>query len=392
VKNSRTFFYEDLETYAASQHSEPIQISKPIQIPFKSPRFLFTEKQTFIESHLTLVSRGVDYQIFQNVEVFGRSEILRIDDRIILPSGYSPTRDVLPIELDGEISFDLVNKTIKVMNRDTTQSIDEAIHLLGSLTGNYAHWVLEFLPKFIAFAKLEIPSNVPILIDDWLHPRFIESIDFFLKGERNLIKVGKYNRVLVEKLHFIDNFSYVPPMDRNFVLTGNPPIPDPTRFQFSSLGIELLQNEEEDSKKYVVDEGFQKLFLMRTDKTSGNKRQITNIVEIVEIARSHGYFVVDPAELSFEQQKALFRQARVVISPLGAAMVNLIFAPKGCKVMGLSPLFVNGDYHYFAILNSLLGHEFTYLLGNPLTKDGKNHNSNFKIDLGDFKSALDLFH
>ena len=391
LKNSQTFIYEEFESYATSRNLDSLRISQSLDIALSAPRFLFTEEQTFVDSEFEFVLREVDYRVLRNVEVFGRSEILCIENRIVLPLGYSPTKDVLPIELDGEIDFNLVKKTARVMNRKITQSLEEAVHLLGSLTGNYAHWILEFLPKFIALSSLEIPSRIPILIDDWLHPRFIESIEYFVKGERNLVKVGKYNRVLVEKLHFIDNFSYVPPMDRNFMLNGNPPPPDASRYQFSSFGIELLQFTDQNSEDREGYESHQKLFLIRTEKTSGNKRQIANMLEIAELARLYGYFVVDPAELSFREQKALFREARVVISPLGAAMVNLVFAPKGCKVIALSPRFENGDYYYFSILNSLLGHELNYLLGNPIAKDRNNHNSNFKIDIGEFKVALDLF-
>jgi capsular polysaccharide biosynthesis protein len=386
--NSESFSYEGVENY----ENLPSQlISGSVKIDFLAPRFFFSIKNLYLDSPLALTSREVRYRILENVVAIGRTEILNMENRIILPFGYSVQLDVLPIELDGEITFDIANKTAKLMNRKTTHSLDEAIHLLGSLTGNYAHWVLEYLPKFIAIAKLGIPPSVPILVDDWLHPRFIESIRFYLKDDRPLIMVPKYSRINVKKIHFLDNFSYVPPIDRKYMMTGNPPVPSANRYHFSTLGIDLIRSTSDLLPMGGNDVSNQKLFLLRTEKTSGNKRQITNMREIVDLAKEYGYFVIDPAELSFEEQRDLFRGARIVISPLGAAMVNLIFAPKGCKVIGLSPRFENGDYFYFAILNSFLSHDFSYLLGKPSSNDS-NHNSNFTIELGEFKSVLDWFH
>ena len=353
---------------------------------FTAPKFLFDLEESQDNSKNTISTREIQYRIFQNVTLIGRSEIIIADQDLILPSGYKVESDVLPIEFDGELIFSTKDQSARVSKANDSRHIEEAVHLCGSLTGNYAHWILEILPKILVIEMLDIPESCPILVDDWIHPRFIESIEFFMSKNRKIVKVAKYERIKISKIHYIDNFSYIPPQDREFVRTGIPPLPNANRFSFSTLGLSLLQSLKTSEKDEVARN--RNVFVIRTEKTSGNRRQVTNMKELAQIAKEQGYLVVDPAELSFQAQVELFQNARNVITPIGAAMSNLVFSEKGCRVIGLSPRFLDGDYYFFSILNSLLGHEFQYLLGDPTSKDLSNFNSNFKIEVAQFRATL----
>ena len=389
--NGQSYCFNSIDKFAGTELIYSSVISESEQFSIALPVFLSNLESYPNLSVGPIMSRSISYRIYQNVSLIGRSEILIGVDELILPFGYNHLSDVLPVELDGELGFSKDGSRIKLLKRENSFYLEEAIHLMGSLTGNYAHWILEFLPKIVVLERLNIPQSVPILLDDWLHPRFIESVNYFLETERKFIQVSKYERLSVSKVHYIDNFSYTPPKDRQFLYMGKSPIPSKERHQFSLLGPKLLRerisNRSIDRKKSTKS----KVFLLRTEKTSGNGRHIINLEELIKIANDYGYHVVDPADLTFQEQVYLFENAKVVVTPLGAAMANLVFAPEGCKVIGLSPRFQNGDYYYFAMLTSLLGQEFYYLLGDPTSGDPNNFNSNFRIQTELFKEVLDSF-
>ena len=390
LKYGQLYNVINVKNYSGNNLVFSKNISPSEKLSFSSPSFFFDSVKVREELEIPFVTRDVIYRIFQDVTVVGRSELIIVDQDLILPSGYNAETDVLPIELSGELSFSNTRNNARLLNKNSSRHFEEAIHLLGSLTGNYAHWILEFLPKIIAFDKLDVSPKTPILVDEWIHPRFFESLEFFMSDKREVIKVSKYERISISKVHFLDNFSYIPPQDREFLMTGIPPVPNADRYSFSTLGLSILRSQTKFEGESV--HLHEKLMLLRTEKTSGNRRQITNIAQLIEVARNHGYFVVDPAELTFQEQVELFRNARYVISPLGAAMANLVFTTRGCKVIGLSPHFQNGDYFYFSMLNSILGHEFTYLLGKPTSGDKNNFNSDFEIQIFEFKKLLESFH
>jgi capsular polysaccharide biosynthesis protein len=89
-------------------------------------------------------------------------------------------------------------------------------------------------------------------------------------------------------------------------------------------------------------------------------------------------------------QVAAFASASKVVSPLGAALSNMIFAPKGCKVLGLSPYYKNASYYYFSNFMGVLGHDLHYVLGKQINDNGHPFHRDYEIDLDALKLALDL--
>jgi hypothetical protein len=96
-------------------------------------------------------------------------------------------------------------------------------------------------------------------------------------------------------------------------------------------------------------------------------RRLQNEDEIFAILTRSGFEKVELEELTFRQQVDIFSQAGAVAGPHGAGMTDLLFAPRGARVLEIfPPEFVNPVFYSMA--NSL-DQEYYYLTGYSLPED-----------------------
>jgi capsular polysaccharide biosynthesis protein len=390
-KNGRLYDLKNINDLSLGKNNLKRVLATSVLQDMEFPRFLNRIEMNFNSPSFSYFTRPINYYLINNCDLITRSEIIISGDTLFLPQGYQEHRDFLPIQSSGNMLILENSSQVLVSVQATRFFYDEAINLTGSLTGNYAHWILEFLPKLIQFDVLNIDRSIPILVDDWIHPRFIESIHFFNKNKREIVFVPKYSNITCGKVHHIDNLSYVPPIDRGFHELGIRPEPDYSRYEFSKLGLDNVREFDYGSMMTTNQNVFDRIFIKRTLRSSGNGRQLKNSINLERIATEAGFHIVDPATLSFAQQVTLFKNAKTVISPVGAAMINLLFCDAGCKILALAPRFEDGDYFYFTLLASLLEHDLRYLVGDPKPKNSTNINADFWIDEDEFKLVLKTF-
>lgn len=79
--------------------------------------------------------------------------------------------------------------------------------------------------------------------------------------------------------------------------------------------------------------GRSRLYLTRG--TAPNTRRYIEEGELLPHLERRGFSCVDPGSLSVQEQVALFATAEVIVSPHGAALTNVTFAPRGVKVLEL---------------------------------------------------------
>ena len=53
--------------------------------------------------------------------------------------------------------------------------------LSGNYSGNYYHFIYEFLTKFFIIDKLDLPKNIPIIVDEIVEhiPQYQELLKYF---------------------------------------------------------------------------------------------------------------------------------------------------------------------------------------------------------------------
>jgi capsular polysaccharide biosynthesis protein len=112
------------------------------------------------------------------------------------------------------------------------------------------------------------------------------------------------------------------------------------------------------------------------------------VAQICRIARRAGFDIIEPGSMAVAEQIAAFKAARVVIAPIGASMANLIFTPRGCKVICLSPVYEGANYFYWSNFMSALGHDITYVIGPQVSKTGHLFHRDYEVNVDDFYTAL----
>lgn len=82
-------------------------------------------------------------------------------------------------------------------------------------------------------------------------------------------------------------------------------------------------------------------------------RPIANQPQLEDLARSRGYHVIDPGGLSFPEQVGLFHGADHVLGPMGAGLTNTVFMRPGTRVSMFTNRRVDPFYYDIARLIGL---------------------------------------
>jgi capsular polysaccharide biosynthesis protein len=127
--------------------------------------------------------------------------------------------------------------------------------------------------------------------------------------------------------------------------------------------------------------GHRRIYLTRGD-TGNWSRPIVNETSVIEKLSSLSFEIINPAKLSFLEQVKIFSEASIVVSAHGSSLVNLIFAPVGCKVIDLMPEGWTGfeySYRWIYRLTNILQQSYILILLEQMNHD--NH-----VGVGDIQS------
>lgn len=114
-------------------------------------------------------------------------------------------------------------------------------------------------------------------------------------------------------------------------------------------------------------------------------RKILNEEEVFGILEKQGFEMVVLDGLSFQEQVNLFSEAEIVAGPEGANMTNLLFAPRGIRVLEMHPpRYVNALF--YSITNAL-DQNYFYAIGET-SKDERGPGN--AVDLDNYRVPLPL--
>ncbi len=81
-----------------------------------------------------------------------------------------------------------------------------------------------------------------------------------------------------------------------------------------------------------------KIYIRRED---ANYRKILNEDDLIAILRKQEFEIINPLHFDILEQMKIFSNAKVIITPHGSNMSNLIFCQKGTKIIEISPELKN---------------------------------------------------
>jgi capsular polysaccharide biosynthesis protein len=213
----------------------------------------------------------------------------------------------LPIQKRGKIK---VWKQWLKLNLYPSLQIEEAFWVTDIWSKNYFHWILECLPRILALRNSGI--DAPLLL-----PEHIYKSQYIQDSLKDL---------KIECVTF--NFRQTVKVESIFLPSHDSPCAfDPDYLKALIRSYELID-------KVDKSEPYRKIYISRAN---AGKRKVSNENELIPILLRHGFEIVKMEDLSFKEQRDLMYETAVLLSIHGAGLANMIFMPKGSKVIELHP-------------------------------------------------------
>lgn len=132
-----------------------------------------------------------------------------------------------------------------------------------------------------------------------------------------------------------------------------------------------------DMAKHFVDKWGSKdgkrsrLYLTREGSWTTEKREYAQDAALSGLLKDLGFITLNPATLPFEEQVRIFSTAEIVVGTHGSALANLIFAPRGCKVVDiLHDSWATAGGYFTTNLTNLFEQEYVYLIAESSNIEG----------------------
>ena len=191
----------------------------------------------------------------------------------------------------------------------------------GAGTGNYSHWLLDSLPRLHLVRESALWDSIDYFLVYDRHNGFVrETMALLGVAPERLLDLRTHRHLLAERLVVPSAVRgrgrHFPAWAFEFMRTAYAPVRQAVARPFSPL-----------------------VYINRRDAAV---RRVTNEAAVQALLRPLGFETYQLSELSFAEKAALFAQARVLVSPVGAGLANLGFCTPGTALVELLP-------HHFVV-------------------------------------------
>lgn len=318
----------------------------------------------------------------RNALVYGGTNLILADGKVVCHDLYDFERDYTSEELHCRTLIDPKLRRIRwLLHDETPEPIPVVASFVDACALNYAHWMTEVLPRIALFCAEERFHDVPIVINDGLHKNIMESLFLVVGPEREIIALPIGRALAIDELYLTSVAGYVPFERRSNKLLSH------SHGVFHPWAFEMLRNHLNVIEQKAGDGAWpEKIFLRRNSGT----RKITNVVEIERLMIARGYVIVEPEKLSFLQQVQLFENAKIIISPTGAALSNAIFCKPGTQVAVLMSKHENMIYRYWSNMLIPIKIKVSYVLSDIVENRDLGIHGDFLVNTSDVLDLLDV--
>lgn len=227
---------------------------------------------------------------------------------------------------------------------------------------NYAHWILDVLPRILIAASTPELDGTPILVTRALTSWQRELLEILNVDLRRIRDICRQLPLRCERL--------VVPVTSEGLFYN----PEAVRLVRAGLERAGVLSTEAPTRRICVRRNSQHRLLMNGD-------------EIETWLVQQGFQIVDPGRLSVREQIKLYSESAIVVSPEGAALTNMLYMQPGTALIGMGPVTGNGPY--FAILSQMLGVKYGTVMGRSIPGADLSYIGwNYEVDLEDVRMAL----
>ncbi|GEM_PF-1018088 len=276
---------------------------------------------------------------------------------------------------DRIINDDATNTVLLTFEKDWGPDIEEGIFMDGVNAENYFHWLIEFIPRFWTLDQFDIDERIPLIVNAKLHPNLIEALEMCNSSRRPIICIHDGMRYRVKRLLVPSNLSFIPLDGKKGAETGSLGAIPPLAIQF------LRQKFSHNMRKRDYGMGH----LLYIHRKEALYRRPVNEKEVEETFVKYGFLSLNPAELSFSEQVALFSSARVIAGPGGAGLVNMIFAPNTTIILPLTAT----AYSFYSWFARYMDLETVNVTGKPIPGTSiVKHQRDYVIDVEKIEETI----
>ncbi|MDP2101888.1 MAG: glycosyltransferase 61 family protein [Methylotenera sp.] len=272
----------------------------------------------------------------------------------------------------------------------------KVIGLIGNGSYNYAHWMTEFLPQLVLLKKCGVDfSGYKIAIDARAYPSMLEAIYLLGVGDEQLIKIESLSLNSFPEAMWVSPVANVVYQRPN--ATGPNALDKMAAPQHAVFHPDALKATRNYFLELLAQSGCEgapsKIFIKRFTGRRYHARSVVNEKVIQKKLESEGFVSIDPSTLSFSEQIRFFSKAKCIVAASGAALLNMIWAPEGAKVIVLMNDAKVVNYWYFSNIAFAIGHQLAYVLGKVVDTGNWNdiNHADFEIDYDALAEALKLF-
>jgi hypothetical protein len=251
--------------------------------------------------------------------------------------------------------------------------IEEGIPLVGLTTYNYWHWLIEFLPRLLAWRDEPGFDQVSLIVDQQMPPGNIDALRFFAGRDAPVVVLQPGEAVRVERLWTASMIINLP----HWPKIAEVPPDALTVVDAAALARQFDKLRPALERIARTASGPERVYL---------KRQVTQLRSMVNTAEVEGWFaargfvLVEMGDLDFAEQVRLMCGARVVVAPNGAALTNTLFARPGTSI-GVLDNRLMMDNHWYAAVCRELGQHLVFLSGEIVADDPDYAwNASYRID------------
>jgi capsular polysaccharide biosynthesis protein len=285
---------------------------------------------------------------------------------------YNFASDFTSEELHRRHNINIRKMRIEISYVDTNPvKIPTAASFVDGCAGNYAHWISEVLPRIAIFCSNENYLNVPIIINDGLHSNIMDSLAAIIGSEREVILLPIGRAIQVSRLIATSVTGYIPFEIREGYGGWR------HHGVFNPTALNLVQKKALFMSESLPNQNWpEKIYLRRNSSV----RKVTNFSELERCLLLQGFVCIEPEKLTFLEQVKLFSNAKVIISPTGAALANAIFCKPGTKIGILMSMHENMIYGYWQSMLAGFNLNITHLLGDIVGDSNLDLHSDFFLD------------
>jgi hypothetical protein len=261
--------------------------------------------------------------------------------------------------------------------RDSKKVVPSGIMLSGNYSYNYYHFILEFLTKFFLVDKVDIPADVPIIVDDVVKniPQYKELLSYFNTSNREIFFIRPQYSYDVESLYYPSFLNIIPPnfRDINDIIFSD--------CLFDSDSINFLRDTL--LPRMVAANSKKRIFLSRQNASS---RRSYNESDVVKIFEKYDFQVVCPENYSIMEQIYMFNNATFIAGVTGGAFTNILFCNHGCKILCITQ--VQNELSIFSTIAKYLGLDLQYLAAFEKKYEAQSLHEEFVIEPSMVEKAL----